>query len=74
VFALRLLEQAGWRGVWVKNWGGREFWTDINRDCRTAQTVIAADQLGSEEDGSVGDWIHNSAQAGRRLLHINLAQ
>jgi hypothetical protein len=27
---LRLLEQAGWTGVWVKNWHGRAFWTDIN--------------------------------------------
>jgi hypothetical protein len=27
---LRLLEQAGWSGVWVKNWHGREFWTDIS--------------------------------------------
>jgi hypothetical protein len=27
---LRLLEQAGWSGVWVKNWHGRAFWTDIN--------------------------------------------
>jgi len=29
-FLLRLLEQAGWSGVWVKNWGGRAFWTDIS--------------------------------------------
>jgi hypothetical protein len=27
---LRLLEQASWSGVWVKNWHGREFWTDIS--------------------------------------------
>src|SRR5215208_6302346 len=27
---LRLLEQDGWTGVWVKNWQGREFWTDIS--------------------------------------------
>ncbi len=27
---LRLLEQAGWSGVWVKNWQGRAFWTDIS--------------------------------------------
>lgn len=27
---LRLLEQAGWTGVWVKYWGGRAFWTNIH--------------------------------------------
>lgn len=27
---LRLLEQGGWTGAWVKNWSGREFWTDIS--------------------------------------------
>jgi hypothetical protein len=26
---LRLLESDGWRGCWVKNWGGRAFWRDI---------------------------------------------
>ncbi len=26
---LRLLERAGWSGVWVKNWGGRAFWRDL---------------------------------------------
>ena len=26
---LRLLENDGWQGVWVKNWGGRAFWRDI---------------------------------------------
>ncbi len=26
---LRLLERAGWSGVWVKNWGSRAFWRDI---------------------------------------------
>ena len=26
---LRLLERAGWSGVWVKNWGGRAFWRDV---------------------------------------------
>lgn len=29
---LRLLEQAGWEGRWVKNWGGgREFCLDVDR-------------------------------------------
>jgi hypothetical protein len=27
---LRLLEQAGCSGLWVKNWQGRAFWTDFN--------------------------------------------
>src|SRR5215213_9728061 len=51
---LRLLEQAGWSGVWVKNWHGRAFWADTNTpvslllrlDCwrpsSTAQAVTAA--------------------------------
>jgi hypothetical protein len=26
----RPLDRAGWNGVWVKNWHGRAFWTDIN--------------------------------------------
>ncbi len=26
---LRLLEDAGWSSVWVNNWGGGAFWTDI---------------------------------------------
>jgi hypothetical protein len=32
---IRLLEQVGWEGVWVKNWGGRAFWTDVGKsvDC-----------------------------------------
>ena len=30
LIVLRLLEDSGWSGVWVKNWGGRAFWTDIS--------------------------------------------
>jgi len=26
---LRLLERDGWKGAWVKNWGGRAFWRDV---------------------------------------------
>jgi len=26
---LRLLERDGWAGAWVKNWGGRAFWRDV---------------------------------------------
>ena len=26
---LRLLERHGWKGAWVKNWGGRAFWSDV---------------------------------------------
>jgi hypothetical protein len=25
---LRLLEAHGWKGAWVKNWGGRDFWAN----------------------------------------------
>src|SRR5260221_13998823 len=26
---LRFLEGDGWRGAWVKNWGGRAFWRNV---------------------------------------------
>lgn len=29
---LRLLEQAGWTGTWVKNWRGRAFWRNIDEE------------------------------------------
>lgn len=39
---LRLLERAGWTGVWAKNWRGRAFWADINvsLELPTAQTDL----------------------------------
>ncbi|MGH8512379.1 MAG: hypothetical protein ACREV8_00200 [Gammaproteobacteria bacterium] len=55
---LRLLERAGWRGVWAKNWGGRAYWTDpgVVRALpdRTTQLI---QELGREADvGSGGCW------------------
>ena len=38
---LRLLERAGWRGVWVKNWGGRAFWIDIGQAVELPPTASA---------------------------------
>ena len=41
IVVVRLLERSGWGAAWVKNWGGRAFWRDVNDPVELPQTPSA---------------------------------
>jgi hypothetical protein len=54
---LRLLERAGWQGVWVKNWGGRAFWTDIGLAAELPSAAVAKfKEIESGTNSKGGCW------------------
>jgi hypothetical protein len=54
---LRLLERDGWRGVWVKNWGGRAFWSDIGRVAERPEPAAAKfREIESRAGSTAGCW------------------
>lgn len=45
------MERDGWNGVWVKNWGGRSFWSDVQKETKLSSE---ADDLFRRIEKRVG--------------------
>jgi len=69
---LRLLEADGWVGAWVKNWGGRAFWRDVNDPVvLTASANARFQQIEKRMDGRGGGCWDIIAARGDEILFLN---
>jgi hypothetical protein len=68
---LRLLEGDGWNGAWVKNWGGRAFWRDVEEVTVLSAAGVRAVPTNPDADGRTWRWLlgHHSRAWQRSPFH-----
>ena len=72
---LRLLEQDGWTGAWVKNWGGRAFWQDVLEDIELPPLAAARfREIEKSTGGNGGGCWDIFASRGDEFLFIESKQ
>jgi hypothetical protein len=72
---LRLLEGDGWNGAWVKNWGGRAFWRDVEEvTVLSAPAYARFQQIQMRMGGRGGGCWDIIAARGNEVLFIESKQ
>jgi hypothetical protein len=72
---LRLLERDGWKGAWIKNWGGRAFWRDVLEICDLPSSARAQfHQIEKRAGGRGGGCWDIFVSRGDELLFIESKQ
>jgi hypothetical protein len=57
IVLVRLLARSGWGAVWVKNWGGRAFWRDVESPVVLPQVPAALfQQIETLTAAGAGCW------------------
>ena len=71
---LRLLERGGWNGAWVKNWGGRAFWSNPLQPIELSLSAKALFRRIEKRTGACGGCWDILAWRGDDFLFIESKQ